>query len=136
MTYWRTCRSFRLTLKDYQIHKIKIMENNTLQPKKENDKTVELEPGQSLRIKLTGDEENQQEVKLNPAALKQICGWIGKSFNDTNSDYLESCLNEMANAVCFFTDNAICEDIKDQPSHFDNIQAVARIHQDLIKFLI
>ena len=103
------------------------MQKITLQPDKEDIKTVELEPGQSLRIKLIGEEETKHEVILEPEAIKAIWNWIGEN-------YLEYKLNGLASAVCFFSNNAMCEDIEDQPSHFDNIQAIAHIHQDLIKF--
>lgn len=104
------------------------MKDNNLQPTKEDVKTVELEPGQSLRIKLIGEEETKYEVILEPEALKVIYGWIGEN-------YLEHRINSMASSVCFFADNAMCESMEDEPDHFMNIQAVANIHQDLIKFL-
>ena len=104
------------------------MENDNLLSDKKSIKTIELEPGQSLKIKLIGEEKTQNEVILEPEALKVIYGWIGEN-------YFEHRINSMASAVCFFADNAICETIEDQPTHFENIQAVANIHQDLIKFL-
>jgi hypothetical protein len=104
------------------------MENNNLPTLEETVKTIELEPGESLRIKIIGVKETKYKVILTPEAISKIYLWIGE-------DFLESHLNYMAGAVCFFTDKAIEEKIEDQYDHFANIQAITTIHQDLIKFL-
>lgn len=105
------------------------MEKITIQPVKESIKTIELELGQSLIIKLAG-ENKIHTMQLEPEAIKVICIWIGD-----NDNSLEKSLNYMASAACFFTDKAIKETIENQYDHFANIQAIAMIHQDLIKFL-
>lgn len=104
------------------------MEKNNLPTDNESIKTIELEPGQSLRIKIIGEEETRHEVIIEPEALKVIYGWIGEN-------YLEHRINCMASSVCFFADKAMEEITEAQPTIFESIQAISRIHQDLIKFL-
>lgn len=105
------------------------MEKITIQPDKESIKTIELELGQSLIIKLAG-EKKTHTMQFEPEAIKVICVWIGD-----NNNSLEKSLNYLASAACFFIDKAIEEKIEDQYDYFANIQAIAMIHRDLIKFL-
>ena len=74
------------------------MENNNLPTGKESIKTIELEPGQSIRIKIIGGE----ETKLDPSLIERL-----SYLQEDNNYNLKGYLEKLADIICMI---AIRED--------------------------
>lgn len=72
------------------------MEKNTLQPTKEDIKTVELEPGQSIRIKTIGENKNKYTAVLTQDAIMTL-----ENLQEDSNSYIDDFLAVLGNAVCF-----------------------------------